>query len=166
NWGDIGNDVARLDELSSQGMLQANRDRLTETKQALPSLRQFQEAAMQHAAGSDRSSIMKAGNEFADTATPVTEAIKKPLGEIADSFDKLLQQSQEDMSAENRSLDLTTAIVTLVALANGIFVAVFLSRRICGATQAVLSQAEAIAAGDLTRDDLKVHSRDELGELT
>ena len=166
NWGDIGNDVARLDELSSQGMLQANRDRLTETKQALPSLRQFQEAAMQHAAGGERGSIMKAGNEFADTATPVTEAIRKPLGEIADSFDKLLQQSQEDMSAENRSLDLTTAIVTLVALANGIFVAVFLSRRICGATQAVLSQAEAIAAGDLTRDDLKVHSQDELGDLT
>jgi methyl-accepting chemotaxis protein len=166
NWDEVGKDVARLDELSSQGMQQANRDRLTETKQELPSLREFQEAAMKHAAGSERGSTVKAGNEFADTATPVNEAIKKPLGDMADSFDKLLQQSREDMSAENRSLDLTTAIVTLVALANGILVAVFLSRRICGATQAVLSQAEAIAAGDLTRDDLKVHSQDELGELT
>jgi len=70
------------------------------------------------------------------------------------------------MSSENRSLNLTTAIVTLVALANGIFVAVFLSRRVSGATQAVLRQAEAIAAGDLTREDLKVRSRDELGDLT
>jgi methyl-accepting chemotaxis protein len=165
NWDDVGKDVARLDELSSQGMLQANRDRLIETKQELPSLREFQEAAMKHAAG-EHGSIVKAGNEFSDTATPVNEAIKRPLGDMADSFDKLLQQSRDDMSAENRSLELTTAIVTLLALANGIFVAVFLSRRICGATQAVLSQAEAIAAGDLTRDDLKVHSQDELGDLT
>src|SRR4029077_15742795 len=121
NWDDVGKDVARLDELSSQGMLQANRDRLVETKQELPSLREFQEAAMKHAAGSERGSTVKAGNEFSDTASPVNEAIKKPLGEMADSFDKLLQQSRDDMSAENRSLELTTAIVTLLALANGIF---------------------------------------------
>ena len=63
--------------------------------------------------------------------TPVTEAIKKPVGEIADSFVTLLNQSIADMDSENRSLNLTTAIVTLVALANGIFVAMFLSRRIC-----------------------------------
>jgi methyl-accepting chemotaxis protein len=166
NWDDIGKDVARLDELSPQWTLQADRDRLTETKQELSSLREFQEAAMKHAAGNERGAIVKAGNEFADTATPVTEAIKKPLGDITDSFDKLLQQSREDMNAENRSLNLTTTIVTLLALANGIFVAVFLSRRIAGATQSVLSQAEAIAAGDLTLDDLKVRSQDELGDLT
>jgi methyl-accepting chemotaxis protein len=166
NWDDIGKDVAKLDELSPQWTQQANRDRLTETKQALPSLRELQETAMKHAAGSERGAIVKAGNEFADAATPITESIKKPLGDMADSFDKLLQQSREDMSAENRSLELTTAVVTLVALANGVFVAVFLSRRICGATQAVLRQAEAIAAGDLTHDDLQVHSQDELGDLT
>jgi methyl-accepting chemotaxis protein len=166
NWDDIGKDVARLDELSLQWTLPADRNRLAETKQELSSLRQFQEAAMKHAAGSERGAIVKAGNEFAGTATPVTEAIKKALGDITDSFDKLLQQSREDMTAENRSLNLITSIVTLVALANGIFVAVFLGRRIAGATQSVLSQAEAIAAGDLTRDDLKVRSQDELGDLT
>jgi methyl-accepting chemotaxis protein len=121
---------------------------------------------MRHAASGKRDAIAKAGNEFADMATPVTEAIKKPLGDMTDSFATLLRQSSDDMNAENRSLDLTTAVVTLVALANGIFVAVFLSRRICGATQAVLRQAEAIASGDLTRDDLQLRSRDELGDLT
>jgi methyl-accepting chemotaxis protein len=166
NWDDVKKDVARLDALSPQWTLQADRDRLTETKQELPSLREFQETAMKRASGRERGAIVKAGNEFADLATPATEAIKKPLGDIADSFDKLLEQSREDMSAENRSLNLTTAIVTLVALANGVLVAVFLTRRICGATQAVLSQAKAVAAGDLTREDLKVRSQDELGDLT
>jgi methyl-accepting chemotaxis protein len=166
SWDAIGKDVAALDELSPQWSLQADRDRLTETKQELPSLREFQEAAMKHAAGRGRDAVAKAGNEFADSATPVTEAIKKPLGEVTDSFATLLKQSSEDMNAENHSLNLTTAIVTFVALANGIFVAVFLSRRICGATHSVLSLAEAIAAGDLTRDDLQVHTKDELGDLT
>ena len=166
NWDDIAKDVARLDELSLQWALQTDRNRLAEMKQELPSLREFQETAMKHAAGRERAAIVKAGNEFASTATPVTEAIQKPLGDIADSFDKLLQQSRQDMSSENRSLNLTTAIVTLVALANGIFVAVFLSRRVSGATQAVLRQAEAIAGGDLTREDLKIRSQDELGDLT
>jgi len=166
NWDDIARDVAKLDELSPHWSLQADRDRLAATKQKLPSLREFQEAAMTHAAGSERDAIAKAGSQFAGTATPVTEAIDKPLGEMADSFATLLKRSSEDMNAENRSLNLTTAIVTLVALGNGIFVAVFLSRKIAGATQSVLRQAEAIASGDLTRDDLKVQSQDELGDLT
>ena len=166
SWDDIGKDIARLDELSPQWAVPANRERLNETKQELPSLREFQEAAMKHAAGSGHDTVARAGSEFSDTATPVTEAIQKPLGEMADSFAALLKQSGEDMNAENRSLNLTTAIVTLAALANGIFVAVFLSRKISGATQLVLRQAEAIAAGDLTRDDLEVRSQDELGDLT
>jgi methyl-accepting chemotaxis protein len=45
-------------------------------------------------------------------------------------------------------------------------VAIFLSRNISGATRSVLVQAEAIAAGDLTCEDLTVRSQDELGDLT
>ena len=36
---------------------------------------------MKHAAGGERDAVLKAGNEFADKATPATEAIKKPLGD-------------------------------------------------------------------------------------
>jgi methyl-accepting chemotaxis protein len=165
-WNDIEKDVVSLDELSPKWSLQANRDRLAETKKALPILREAQEAAMKHAMGSDRDAVAKAGNEFADQATPANEAIKKPLGEVVDSNDKLLQQETEDLNGDNRSLNLTMAVTTFAALGIGIFVAIFLSRAIAGATQSVLVQAEAIAAGDLTRDDLKVRSKDELGDLT
>jgi methyl-accepting chemotaxis protein len=165
-WDEIGKDVARLDELSPQWSLQANRDRLAEVKKQLPALREVQEAAMKHAAGSERDAVIKAGNEFADQATPITEAMKIPLGEVADSNDKLLAEETEGMNAGNRSMILTMAITTFTALGIGIFVAIFLSRTISGATQSVLIRAEAIAAGDLTRDDLKVCSQDELGDLT
>jgi methyl-accepting chemotaxis protein len=166
NWGEIDKDIARMDELAPAWTLQANRDRLEEIKKELPVLRAAQEAAMTHAAGGDRDAVSKAGNEFADQATPATEAIKKSLGNMSDSFGELLAKTKEDVHAENRSLVLTMAVTTFAALGIGVFVAIFLSRSIAGATQAVLLQAEAIAAGDLTRDDLKVHSQDELGDLT
>jgi methyl-accepting chemotaxis protein len=166
DWEEIAKDVARLDELSPKWSLQANRDRLADVKKQLPALREVQEAAMKHAVGSERDAVIKAGNEFADKATPITEAMKAPLGEVADSNDKLLQEETEEMNAETRSMNLTMAITTFAALGIGIFVAVSLSRGIAGATQSLLVQAEAIAAGDLTREDLKVRSQDELGDLT
>ncbi|MGD0413827.1 MAG: methyl-accepting chemotaxis protein, partial [Terriglobales bacterium] len=166
NWGAIEKDIAKMDELAGKWSLQANRDRLAEIKQQLPMLRAAQEAAMNHAAAGERDAIVKAGDEFTDQATPAAEAIKKSLGGMADSHEELLRQETEQMNANNRSLNLTMALTTFAALGVGIFVALFLSRGIAGATQSVLVQAEAIAAGDLTRDDLKVRSRDELGDLT
>ena len=165
-WDDIGKDVAKLDELAPKWSLQENRNLLTETKQELPSLRESQEETIKLAASSEHDAVAKAGNEFTDKATVITEAIKKPLGEMSDSFATLLKQNSEEMNSETRSMNLTMAITTLAALCIGIFVAIFLSRGIAGATQSVLVQAEAIAAGDLTRDDLKVRSKDELGDLT
>jgi len=166
NWDEIGKDISRLDVLSASWSEQANRDRLAETKKQLPALREVQEETMKNATGTERDAVAKAGNEFADKATVVVEALKKPLGDMADSFDKMLEENTQTMNAENRSMNLTMAITTSLALGIGIFVALYLSRSISGATQAVLVQAEAIASGDLTHPDLKIQSRDELGDLT
>jgi len=144
SWSDVAKDVSKLDELAPKWTLQANRDRLVEVKQELPSLREFQEAAMKHAASSERDAIPKSGNEFADTATPVTDAIEKPLGDMSDSVQKLLEQDTEEISAKNRSMGLTMAVTTFVALGMGIFVAFFLIRGTTAATLAVQAQAEAI----------------------
>ncbi len=165
-WDEVGKDVAKLDELSPHWSLQANRDRFAETKHDLPRLREIQEAIMKEAASGDHDAVVKAGNEYTDKGTELIEAIKKPLGETADSFGVLIKDSTEEMNAQTRSMNLTMAITTFLALGVGIFVAIFLSRSVAGATQSVLVQTEAIAAGDLTRDDLKIQSQDELGDLT
>ena len=165
-WDDVGADASMLDSMAAYWSLQANRDRLAEVEKQLVVLRQAQEAAMKNAASGEHDAIMKAGNEFADNATPANEAIKKSLVGIADSNDKLLLEETSNMEAQNRSMILTMLIATLAAIAIGTFVAISLSRNIAGATQSVLVQAEAIATGDLTRDDLKIRSQDELGDLT
>jgi methyl-accepting chemotaxis protein len=165
-WNAIEKDMARFDQLAPHWTLQENRELRDEVKKQLASLRPLQESAMDHSAGGERDAVAKAGEQFADRAAPFNEAIKVNLETMADSFDKLLEQNTQDMNAENRSMNLTMAVATLMALGIGIFVAIFLSRGIAGATQSVLVQAEAIAAGDLTRDDLTVRSQDELGDLT
>jgi methyl-accepting chemotaxis protein len=166
SWGEIEKDVSQLDEFAPMWSLQANRDRLADVKQHLPLLRAAQESAMTRAAGGERDAVTKAGNEFADQATTATEAIKRAAGGMADSFLELLAKNKEELHADNRSLSLAIVLTAFVTLGIGIFVAILLSRGIAVATQAVLAQAEAIAAGDLTRDDLKVQSQDELGDLT
>jgi methyl-accepting chemotaxis protein len=159
SWGAVGNDISAIDELAPKWDLQANRDRLAEIKQQLPQLRAVQEAAINHAASGERDAVIKAGSEFAEKATPATEAIKGSLGDMTGSFLELLDKNKDDLHAENRSLTLTTVVATLVALAAGMFLAFFLIRGItAGANREKLAAAEVaqgaererIAAQDLT----------------
>ena len=165
-WDEIEKDVARLSEVAQYWIHQDNRDRLATIKKELPHLREVQEAAMSRAASGEKDAVVKAGNEFADKATTATEPIKQSLDALADSLGTVLKENQETLKAANTSLNFAIAVTTAVALAVGIFVAIFLSRRISGTTQSILSHAEAIAAGDLTMEELQVLSADELGDLT
>jgi len=70
------------------------------------------------------------------------------------------------MSSAGSTMVWTMWGTVLVAIVFGSFVAVFLSRKISNAAAAALGQAEAIAAGDLTREELEAVSDDELGDLT
>jgi methyl-accepting chemotaxis protein len=165
-WEEAGKDVARLEELAPKWTVQANRDRLAQMKGELASLRETQETIIKEASGAERDAVTKAGNDYTDKATEAIETIKKPLGEMADSFAALNKESTEEMNAQTHSMYWTMALTTLAGLGVGIFVAIYLSRSISRATHSVLVQAEAIAAGDLTHEDLKIQSQDELGDLT
>lgn len=165
SWNEIGKEVARLDELAPRWS-QPDRERLEDIRRRLPPLRAPEEASMNHAASGERDAVIKAGNENSDLVTPANIAVKKSVDAIADEYVGLLAESQKELDADNRSLTLTMTVTTIAALGIGIFVAIFLSSRISASTHAVLMRAEAIAAGDLTHDDLTVQSQDELGNLT
>ncbi len=164
-WDDIKKEVAQLDELAPEWALQENRDRWQHAKEVLPKLREAQEASMDLAAGTSVESVIKGGNDFADKATSVNEPLKVALGEMADSFAALSQQSKQDQAAAYGSMGWTMLIAALLGLAIGIGVGTYLGRSISAAISAVLSKAEAIAAGDLTGEEVNVSSNDELGDL-
>ncbi len=164
-WNSTGKDVAVLDELASKWP-QAQRDQLTAIKHELPILHETEAAAIEHARSADRDAVIRAGNENADKVTPSNIATKKSLDGLADWLETQLGKDKQELRAANRSLNEVMAGAIFVAVAIAIFIALFLSRSICRATQLILAQAEAIARGELSRDDLKVKSRDELGDLT
>jgi methyl-accepting chemotaxis protein len=166
NWGAIENDLARLDQLAPQWVQEDNRTLLAEIKKHLSPLRQTQEAAMKIAAGGHAKAVTKAGNQFADQATPEAEAIKKSLAEMADYFVSQTAKNAEDIRTQTRTSYLILGATTSISLIVGVCMAVFLSLRISASSRAALAKAEAIAAGDLTWEELAVLSDDELGDIT
>jgi len=166
SWGDIQKDLAAMEEMAPHFTLQANRDRVAELKRQLPVLHEVEEVILARSNNGDRDAIVRAGSEFAEKVTPAADGIRKPLGDMADSAAMLLQKAEDELRSATRSMKVTILLTTLAALALGVFVAVFMSHRISTTTQLVLAHAEAIAAGDLTRNDLEVRDQDELGDLT
>ena len=164
-WAAIAKDIQQLDRLAVKWP-QLDRDRLEDIKQHLPALLSAEETAIGHSVSGERDAVIKAGNENADLVTPANIAVKKSLDALAESLVNLLDRNKEELHRKSQTLNCAILLITLVALGIGISVAVLLTRRISGTAKSLLLQAEAIAVGDLTRDDLKLRSRDELGDLT
>jgi methyl-accepting chemotaxis protein len=165
-WDNVDKDVAGLSELSANWTMQENRDRLADIKRQLPEIRQLQRHTYETASQGSAEAVQRGGNEYADVATPRVDAIVKEIGELGTSVEGLMTQSSQALAAATTALLWTMFAATVIALGSGIFLAIFLSRKITQAITSVLQQAEAIAAGDLTQDNLQVRSQDELGDLT
>ncbi len=165
NWKAVGTDVVGLDARAPLWTRRDNVQLWARLKEDLPKLRETQETAMRVAADSKPESMIKAGDEFTAKATVINEAVKASLGQLADSFTQQIQQDRAAMIALNASMAWTILISMVLGMAIGISVATFMSRRISAATSAILTKAEAIAAGDLTTQEVATNSSDELGEM-
>jgi methyl-accepting chemotaxis protein len=165
-WDKIDKDLEALQEISPKWVLQDNRDRLAKIKSALPSIHQGQQALIAASASGERDAVVKAGNEYADKLTPEADALNGTINDLSVSFDDLLKGSEASLATASSELIWTMLLTTLAALGIGVFVAIFLSRKISGSVSSILEQADAIADGDLTRADTKLTSADELGDLT
>ncbi len=98
-----------------------------------------------------------------------TETLSKPLGEMADSFESLLQTSQADLDKGMHELNVALTLTALAGLSIGTLVAIFLSRgisvRLTRLTQMIQDIAEG--EGDVTKrlEATGNFGNDELGEV-
>ncbi len=99
-------------------------------------------------------------------AAPRAKAIKGLLAKMAESQQQLMTDELDNLKAVNSSVVITLIVATASAALIGIFVALFLSRRIVGALKVLVDRTEQIAGGDLTGEAIEVRSKDELGTLT
>ena len=165
-WENTEKNLSELEKLSPKWKLQENRDRLARIREQIPKYKQVCDDGIKMANSRSGDAIVRAGDYYSDTAIPINDVIKQALGDLVESQLKLLNEEREQIAAANTSLFLTIGITSFAALAIGIAVALYLSRKISTATISVLRQAEAIAVGDLTGEEVKVVSDDELGDLT
>lgn len=97
------------------------------------------------------------------------ETLAKPLGEMADSFESVLQKSQADMDNGMHSLNKGLAATAAVELGIGAFVAIFLSRSIAARLKKLTQMIQDIAEGegDVTKriEASSSFGNDELGEV-
>jgi methyl-accepting chemotaxis protein len=164
-WKDVDQDIAAIDQFSPKWTLQENRDQWASAKQSIPLLQETQRAAMSFAGSGNPEAVAKAGNEFTDKATASNDAAIASLKALVDSFTTLLHEDEEELASANSSASYTMLIAALLSLAVGTAMAIYMGRSISAVTSAVLNKAEAIADGDLTSQEVKVSSHDELGDL-
>jgi len=103
-WENVGKHFEVLSELSTRFTLQENRDRVAHLKEALPEAKAAQETAMAMASSEVADAVVKAGNEYADVATPAVDASTKTLGDLAESVEKLMHDSENALNAANSSM--------------------------------------------------------------
>lgn len=165
-WSSVEKDANDLAEISTKWPLPENRERLAKIRESLPQIRQMQRGVIDAAGRGGSKAVVKAGNAYADKITPVVDGVVKELGELGESEEKIVADGAQAMTRSDAVLTWTLSLSAMTAIAVGIFLAIFLSRRITQTTASLLEQAEAIAGGNLIRAELMVHSHDELGDLT
>ena len=99
-------------------------------------------------------------------AAPKAGAIMEILKEMRASQDELALRDQEALGDETSSMKVMMIVGTLVAIAIGVFVSLFISRMIFVPLSRVVERAKSIAAGNLTEPALEEKGRDEITELT
>ncbi len=113
--------------------------------------------------------------EAKDTATalsyingPLQEAnikLSQAALELLESQKQGLAMTKEETSAVVSFSKLSSGIAILIGIGIAIFLVFFVKRQIVNPLNGLKEKATYIAEGDLSREDIKVHSKDEIGEL-
>jgi methyl-accepting chemotaxis protein len=84
---------------------------------------------------------------------------------LIDSENNAMESESQEVHKDTRSIMWTLWITTFVSSIIGGLLAMIISRRISSGVRAVVARATAIAKGDLTGNDILIHSQDEVGIL-
>jgi methyl-accepting chemotaxis protein len=158
----VEKDVSKLQQLSTGFELEEDKEAVRKLADQVVAFR----STIEQVTTTPASSREHAVETLDKLVVPQADAIKKTGADLIASLDRPLATEAAEIQSAASTASWVILLSMLIAVGSGSTLAALISRSIAGATQSVLVQAEAIAAGDLTRDDLKVRSRDELGDLT
>ena len=164
-WAAIDTDVAKLQELIAQSTDAAQRKSFSEICDRITAFRKMQETGLQLRTANGPDSFKVAGAYFGYQVSPFNKQTKAALEQLVQKF---VQRTQEDSNALNAAGSSTSFILlasTLLVIAFGSGLSLFLTRHILGPLRMVVERANAIADGNLTGNELVTNAHDETLDL-
>ncbi|MGF7031123.1 methyl-accepting chemotaxis protein [Paenibacillus mucilaginosus] len=113
----------------------------------------------------DRSEPGLARTEALMWAVPTTQTLEQAAGQISEQQQALLAQRQAENSEVVDATETSMLVISLFVLLFAITIGLLLSRSIVRPMREMVQAAGRIADCDLTVGDLRITSRDEIGEL-
>ncbi|QTN00248.1 HAMP domain-containing protein [Sediminibacillus dalangtanensis] len=115
--------------------------------------------------------VYKDGDE--DQAISNLSLQVKPLaGELMEGFNDMAVQREAEIKtvgdglvSSGKTTQITSVAISILVAVVGILIAVITARMITNPVSRVMKRMKLVAEGDLSREPLKVHSRDEVGQL-
>lgn len=101
-----------------------------------------------------------------DRITPANAGILDVAKKMLDYQDKELNKISEDTDNAMILSNIVAIVMLVIILINGCFVMWFTRKQISNPLKEMVSVSETIATGDLSVDDLKYVSKDEIGKLS
>jgi methyl-accepting chemotaxis protein len=162
---DIATDVALLRDRSNRPTLGADESKVDSLVAQIEEL-QVQEQQVQSAIDQNTpEGTQLARARVENNVLPLISTLYNDSSDIVDHQETQERNEFKDMQNANSFVIGTLWTATILGALIGGFVSFLLSRRITRSVGLVAERADAIASGDLTGDELDIHSSDQIGSL-
>lgn len=151
------NTSSGIDSVTTQGI----EERLTEFRTAQQQLRH---AAQQAFTMTDRD-LSQAITIMETRSVPATREMQKSAESLRNVASQRLSAERTELENNREQAMATLITASLLAVVIGAGVAIVLSRGISSTVRELLDGVKTVARGDLTQQELRINSRDEIGEL-
>src|SRR5450432_1717028 len=165
NWTEAEGAVSRLEQLS-QELTPSEKQKIDTVARQTVDYRALQDKIEDLASGRGGDAMGQAFDLLKSEAAPQQRVLAEGLKSLMEEQQQTTDHEIAILGATSKSTQQLEWAVTGLAAIAAMGLAFFISRRFEIGLGPVVVRATSIASGDLTGDELPVHSNDELGALT
>jgi methyl-accepting chemotaxis protein len=158
-------DIQKLQELSPRFLLQANKDRVQKLADRKDRAASLSAEVFGIRRPNNPASLTAAAQFMSKSLTPYVLESKATAQDVADSMKSLNDSQGVKLQAAASSAILMILLTTVMVVALGIGIAVYLSRSISNRMNNIMARAKSIAGGDLSGKPLVPLADDEIGNV-
>jgi len=159
------NDIAMLRDRNNRPSLGADEGRFDQMLSQLEELEILEQRTQTLIDQRTAEGMQKARAQLENEVLPTAESINKTNVQLLDSQEAKERSEFRQMQSANAFVTGTLWTATILGALIGGIVSLIFARRITRSVDLVAERADAIASGDLTGDDLDIHSSDQIGSL-